>query len=309
MKAVNFIAGHNLCDCAWMETPSSERATRALERLCVALRKPTLPSGYSRVGMAASARFFNSHRFQVPVSQSRDGKGAKSLQHIMTNCDMLKRLHRRAASIGRPLTPAGLRVVVSGRYGRACQFPPYVAGKLLTSVNAKHVLDPFAGWGDRLLAAAASPGVLSYHGIDCNKSMTASYAAMESFLKASKLTDIKCTMTFGPAETMDYSMMTYDTVLTCPPYWRKELYSMMPRHDTEAEFMHSVMHTTMDKVYRHLKTGGHMLVIMPWDMGVFLFEELGLRYDTQPMPQAGAKCVFTGKSHRASREVIFHVSK
>lgn len=292
-----------------MQTPSLSQANAGLARLHAALRKPALPSGYSRVGMAASGHFFDMHRHAVPVSQSRDGRNARSLHRLCSDAIMMAKLVKRAKAVGRPCTPAGLRVVISGRYGRACQFPPYVAGKLLTSVNAKHVLDPFAGWGDRLLAAAASPGVLSYHGIDCNKSMTASYAAMESFLKASKLTDIKSTMTFGPAETMDYSMLTYDTVLTCPPYWRKELYNMMPRHDTEAEFMHSVMHTTMEKVYRYLKPGGHMLVIMPWDMGVFLFEELGLQYDTQPMPQAGAKCVFTGKPHRVSREVIFHVSR
>ena len=231
------------------------------------------------------------------------------MHRLLTDADMLERLQRRAVSIGRPLTPAGLRVTVSGRFGRACQFPPYVAGKLLTSVGARHVLDPFAGWGDRLLAAAASPGVLSYHGIDCNQSLDTSYRAMEAFLHGSKLTDIKATMTFGQAEAVDYSVLAYDTVLTCPPYWRKELYNMMPRHDTEAEFMQAVMYTTMHKAYKHLKPAGHMLLIMPLDMGITLFDELCLQYDMQPMPQAGSKCVFTGKSPRASREVIFHVSK
>jgi hypothetical protein len=233
-----------------MQTPSLSMANAALRRLHMALRKPALPSGYSRVGMAASAHFFDMHRHDVPVSKRRDGRGAKSLRHIMTNERILSRMQRLVKRVGRPVIPASLRVVISGSYGRACQFPPYVAGRLLTSVGAKHVLDPFAGWGDRMLAAAVSPGVLSYHGIDSNTDMDTSYNALEAFLRQSKLTDIQCTMTWAPAQTLDYSMLIYDTVLTCPPYWRKEVYNMMPVYGTEEAFMQEVLHTTVKRVYR-----------------------------------------------------------
>ena len=52
-------------------------------------------------------------------------------------------------------------------------FSPYVAGMMYKHFNAKNVLDPFAGWGDRCIAAMALD--INYFGIDSNPDIESCY--------------------------------------------------------------------------------------------------------------------------------------
>ena len=59
------------------------------------------------------------------------------------------------------------------------QFPPNVASRMYKIFNATAVLDPFAGWGDRCVAAM-SMGI-DYTGIDSNINLKEYYEKMIDF--------------------------------------------------------------------------------------------------------------------------------
>ena len=46
------------------------------------------------------------------------------------------------------------------------QFPPFLAGQIYKYFDATNILDPYAGWGDRCIAAMALD--INYIGIDSN---------------------------------------------------------------------------------------------------------------------------------------------
>lgn len=91
--------------------------------------------------------------------------------------------------------------------------------------DAKTVLDPSAGWGDRLLGAAAA-GVTTYHGIDPNTKMVPSYKAMISFV--GRMVPLK----FGSFSVRNQDFLEaevksnfYDMCFTSPPFYNYEIYS------------------------------------------------------------------------------------
>lgn len=95
-----------------------------------------------------------------------------------------------------------------------------VTKTLLKYINSKVVLDPSAGWGDRLLGAAAA-GVEVYHGIDPNTEMRSCYDEMISFTQKqdsfSVITEDFLKVNLQPG--------SYDTVFTSPPFFDYEVYS------------------------------------------------------------------------------------
>ena len=76
--------------------------------------------------------------------------------------------------------------------------------------DCHRVFDPFAGWGER--GSLARTYGKDYEGIDI------SHASIEFARKHYEVVN-----THGDART--YAMRPFDSVLTCPPYWRLERYS------------------------------------------------------------------------------------
>lgn len=290
-----------------MGTPALAEAQSAFKRLVAMLNGSPTASGYSRVGMQASAHFFDKHRARVPASKHRDGRGAKSIEQILSSDACWTRLHGVVGQLRRKRNSANMRVAISASWGRACQFPPYVAGRLLLEAGAEHVLDPFAGWGDRLVAAAACPGVQSYWGIECNRDVAKAYSAIGGLLKVEK--PFTYGMVYARAETVDYSRYKYDTVLTCPPYWSKEKYNGAGTYPTEDAFMKEVLVVTFRRIHESLLPGGRMLIVLPADMGHRLMGVLGYDYTSQRMATAGTKSPYTGKSSLTHTETVFTIDK
>jgi hypothetical protein len=93
------------------------------------------------------------------------------------------------------------------------QFPPTVALELYAKFKASIVLDPFAGWGDRCIAAMAKN--IGYVGIDSNLKLKIPYKEMIKFYPHySKVRFIN-----KPVEKVDISKLDFDFVLTSPPFW------------------------------------------------------------------------------------------
>lgn len=117
--------------------------------------------------------------------------------------------------------------------------------------GCKSVLDPTAGWGGRMLGAAALG--IKYYGMDLNKNLRDGYNAMRKDL------DIKnCKMYWGNCLKKDFSQLDYDLVLTSPPYVNMEIYENSPHYDTDDYFYKEFLIPLMDKCYKYLKSGGAM---------------------------------------------------
>jgi 16S rRNA G966 N2-methylase RsmD len=94
------------------------------------------------------------------------------------------------------------------------QFPIVTACLVYKYFKATKVLDPYAGWGDRCLAAIAND--ISYIGIDSNEALKQPYDDLIKFYNSSKTTIIidKC-------ENVDIENLDFDLVFTSPPFWTK----------------------------------------------------------------------------------------
>jgi tRNA G10 N-methylase Trm11 len=82
--------------------------------------------------------------------------------------------------------------------------------------KVQHVIDPCAGWGERMLACAHM-GV-AYEGVDVNAALAGGYDRMISELGLSGAS-------FCVKDAADANFGDADAVITCPPYLDIETYS------------------------------------------------------------------------------------
>jgi len=107
------------------------------------------------------------------------------------------------------------------------QFPPSVAAYIYSYFQATHVLDPFAGWGDRCLAAMALD--IDYIGIDSNIDLKKAYSSMVKFYPHNS----QVKMIYKPVEKINLDNLEFDFVFSSPPFWEpsghlSETYKHMP---------------------------------------------------------------------------------
>ena len=93
------------------------------------------------------------------------------------------------------------------------------------------ILDPFAGWGDRMIAAVSLPEyVKSYFGIDANDQLKNGYTEIA---KLTLVQEQKPEIKFEIADSLRYFKQhnkqkepkLYDLIFTSPPYYDYETYS------------------------------------------------------------------------------------
>lgn len=154
------------------------------------------------------------------------------------------------------------------------QFPPNIAIDLYTKFHATRILDPFAGWGDRCIAAMSTG--LNYTGIDSNRNLKLPYREMIRFYP--HLSTIK--FINKPVEKVDISKLDFDFVLTSPPFWderekRIEHYNDMKYSEYE-EFMDIVFIPTILKCIKKAKWSCYH---MPNHMAKYVTKNTGLKWD------------------------------
>lgn len=93
------------------------------------------------------------------------------------------------------------------------QFPPTVAAYVYSAFGARNVLDPFAGWGDRCLAAMALN--INYTGIDSNKDLKKCFDKMVKFYP--RTSSVK--MFYTPFEKVNLDALNFNLVFSSPPFW------------------------------------------------------------------------------------------
>lgn len=124
------------------------------------------------------------------------------------------------ASLPEPVSVRDLSDAVYSTARGCGNFRPYLLTGIVKYFGARTILDPSAGWGDRLIGAIAA-GVDRYVGVDPNTQLHAGYAEIIAKFGAdpAKFTTIA-------APFQDYEPCeTFDLVFTSPPYFDHEIYS------------------------------------------------------------------------------------
>ena len=141
-------------------------------------------------------------------------------------------------------------------WGHSCVglFSPYIAKKIYLLSNSKSILDPFCGWGGRLIGSMAIPEI-NYIGFDTNIDLKKPYADM--ITKMNWKSRVK--ILFKDSSTVDFSKYEYDTVFTSPPY-RIEYYKHEDRKDDEDVWYNEIILKTFNNAWNNLKIGGKMII-------------------------------------------------
>ena len=143
--------------------------------------------------------------------------------------------------------------------GSVVMFKSTTAKYLYKKYKAKHVLDPTAGWGGRLLGAWACD--IDYTGIDTNTEMINAYKEMNTYLKKENDKQLfkkktKQQMIWKSCLDVDFSKIDYDFVLTSPPYINLEIYEHMDTWSDDEQFYKGFLIPLWDKCAFNIKKGG-----------------------------------------------------
>ena len=134
-------------------------------------------------------------------------------------------------------------------------FRPLVAMEIYTKYKPTCVLDFTCGWGGRLVGACAL-NIPNYIGIDINTNLLNPYLEMKSFFN--NISETIVDIFFENAAKFDYSKITYDMVLTSPPYYFLEKYSNNETYNnSKNEMKNNFYIPVISNTYKYLQSGGH----------------------------------------------------
>ncbi len=145
-------------------------------------------------------------------------------------------------------------------YGYIGNFGMWNAINFLRRYKPKHVLDPTAGFGNRMIAACAV-GVETYTGIDSNKELETPYRGLAKFLMERSTTKIHSII--DNALNIDYSKMNYDCVFTSLPYYSLEIYSHMPMYGSKQDWNENFYKPLIRKTFDGLSKNGIYALNVP----------------------------------------------
>jgi 16S rRNA G966 N2-methylase RsmD len=133
-------------------------------------------------------------------------------------------------------------------------------------LNEINILDPSAGWGDRMIASIAS-GVKSYTGYDPNKKLEKSYHNIIDYFK--KDYNTKININILPFEEADEKAESFDIVITSPPYYTVEIYDedkelskeqSVVKYPSYNDWVDNMYRPYLKKAYSYLKKGGVIVI-------------------------------------------------
>jgi hypothetical protein len=181
-----------------------------------------------------------------------------------------------------------IRHIIGLYGGLVSSFRPIFAKYLCQRYGGTSVVDISAGWGGRLLGVVSCGS--KYIGIDTNKELACGYD------KLKQITGGDVTMLWQPAETVDFSSLGYDMILSCPPYAEKEHYPHMPQYrDWLKEFLIPVTR----RAYDGLKLDGSMVLCIPEPLADAISREIGQADEFVDLPIRARKKGLTSRTERA----------
>jgi len=145
-------------------------------------------------------------------------------------------------------------------YSAISIFKPLIAMDIYCRYKPTSVLDITAGWGGRVIGAAAL-NIPKYIGIDMNSNLKVPYEHLTKFLN--KHSGTKIQMFFQDALTVDYSKLDYDLVLTSLPYYDIEVYGANTVAKSKEKWNEEFYAPIFEMTFRYLKKGGHYCINIP----------------------------------------------
>ena len=167
--------------------------------------------------------------------------------------DVWKKCNRYAPDARPDNAPLRLFELWRRLNGAIVFFKPTVAIYMYNRFKATAVLDPTAGWGGRMLAAAAMN--IKYTGIDTNTNMIPAY---EGIMHLIENENVK--MIWQDALTVDFSEIDYDFVLTSPPYINIEVYEKMTPYESKEAFYKKFLIPLIDKCRASIRRNGKVCI-------------------------------------------------
>jgi len=141
------------------------------------------------------------------------------------------------------------------------------------------VYDPFAGWGDRLLGAAASSVVNRYLGTDPNPDLISGHSEMISFLRKMKVVGSYSVEPI-PAEEIDLKKSFpkgIDLIYSSPPFFNLEIYDQGKQSIQSYPGIKSWnrwFQQITKRMYQNLNQGGYLIYHLADPKGVSIISEL-----------------------------------
>jgi 16S rRNA G966 N2-methylase RsmD len=129
--------------------------------------------------------------------------------------------------------------------------------EIYTKYNAKRVLNFCAGWGGSAVAAAAL-NLDAYYGVEINTDLKEPYHNMITYLKTKSETEFD--VNIGDAVDVDYSLMSYDTVFSSPPYYFLEKYANNVKYGSKKDMDEKFYKPVFSNTYNGLQQGGHYII-------------------------------------------------
>jgi len=187
-------------------------------------------------------------------------------------------------------------------------FKTTVAKTFNKMFNVKRLLDPSAGWGDRISGAAAA-GVEMYHGCDPNPGLRKVYDNIVDFLKIQRANgklNNKVNLDQYGVLTEDFLKETrfqdnfYDMVFTSPPFYDYEIYvqnlddpkqSIFMKRDVDS-WLNEFLFPYLNKAWNKLVMGGRLALYIS-DPGPEKFMNSMFLYIKQMLPGSNYRGVIS----------------
>lgn len=164
---------------------------------------------------------------------------------------------------------------------------PILIKYFIKMFNAKRILDPSSGWGDRLLGAM-SCDIDLYISTDPNTCLHPFYKQMIELLKPySPNKTMEIINLISGFETCDISKYynSIDLIYTSPPYFNYEVYtnetSQSMANKNESEWVKSFLIPFLNKCYDSLKINGHLVLYFSQPRGCSYIEFMFKYIDTE----------------------------
>jgi hypothetical protein len=194
------------------------------------------------IGLKECSELFNNHRYNTKC------KGI-TLNEFLIKKDLPGYCQRY---LDKYIDDEEHRIKLYSMYFGSCSnFRPINAINIYKLYNTKNVLDPCAGWGGRCYGAMVCN--VNYIGFDTNINLKEAYDELIKRYNTTNDIQIK----FEDSSKVDYSKYTYDTVLTSPPYYKRELYENMPVYKTKKMFNKNFYIPMIRNSYKYLSPGGY----------------------------------------------------
>lgn len=165
------------------------------------------------------------------------------------------------------ITPYTLRETI---YANTKECSNFRSNNIINTINFLYpnhdknfsVLDPSAGWGDRLIGSMSMD--IYYTGVDPNEKLHPYYQQMIGTLCPNSKNKYK--MILSPFEKLDLGNNMYDLVFTSPPYFDLEIYSdsdlQSVNYNTkkELDWFNYFFKQYLSNAWNHLKKDCYMVI-------------------------------------------------